>query len=591
MPAHTITVTLTLRGPVISGSTEPGRQGLDLAGHRTDDGRLAVPGSLMKGRVAEAWDDLSRLDPAFSRPPDTWLGAPSYSALTTGLLDFGDDWTLDGGVAASRIRIAVDPERGAAETHMMQTLEQPWAVGELVALRGTVRFIADSHTAASVHTQLTQGLQWLPAVGALEGIGFGEVVSVETALASDAAQAAGVALPVDPVPGSDRLDLVLEFDRAICFATRQPIGNLFTSADIVPGAAVKAAVLRAIKDHGLAVPTLVAHIDTLRFEHAVPVKAGQSHRPGVLPLSLAATAGDGDSVRLSDVALTGPCLIGNEAPAFAIDWKGKHHEAADALRQWQAPLRKLRSRHRHDAGARRAADGEFFAYERVTKEGFLWHSSLDVGAMEPVTRRSVVAELATVLAHGLTHLGKTKARARGALHPVLPPPPEFESRTTPRDGVWVVVLNSPALLCDPSLLHGANSAADLRRAYATAWSEISGQTVVLKEYLTTQSLAGGEFLWKRFRPNSPYEPYLLTDAGSVFVLAPAAGGAPPVSTWLRDGLPLPAWAVTRYGAAWNQCPYLPQNGYGAVSVNMPLHWNRRPVGADLTTLSPLGGKE
>ena len=80
----------------------------------------------------------------------------------------------------------------------------------------------------------------------------------------------------------------------------------------------------------------------------------------------------------------------------------------------------------------------------------------------------------------------------------------------------------------------------------------------------------------------------LTTAGSVFVLRPRPSretdACLTVREWLATGLPLPAWAEARYarndqaGDHWTNCPYLPENGYGQVAVNLGVHWDLQPNG-------------
>jgi hypothetical protein len=42
------------------------------------------------------------------------------------------------------------------------------------------------------------------------------------------------------------------------------------------------------------------------------------------------------------------------------------------------------------------------------------------------------------------------------------------------------------------------------------------------------------------------------------------------------GLPLPVWALAEYGQynreLWETCPFVPENGYGEIAVNLAWHW-------------------
>ncbi len=100
--------------------------------------------------------------------------------------------------------------------------------------------------------------------------------------------------------------------------------------------------------------------------------------------------------------------------------------------------------------------------------------------------------------------------------------------------------------------------------------------------------SGGYYLHKRFQPNKQYEPYLLTEGGSIFVLTINKGKESEASNkleeWYKYGLPLPEWAITRYsrddkqnGDHWTNCPYIRENGYGEIAVNMSgVHIEKKP---------------
>ncbi len=586
-------ITLTVKGPILSASSTATEPGLDTACHVTRDGKLAFPGTLIQGHVSESWKQIADLTSGGFTPPAGALGdkaEPTTLAPNRGALTFDEDWIGPATNGSRRVRIAIDEPRGAVAEHMMQTLAAPVAPGAHVEFSGRVRFHADDTRTAEMKAALEIGLRWRADLGALAGIGFGELLDVEVTETRDDA------IPFTAGPTPDRFDLVLAFDRAVCFARRQPIGNLFVSDDVVPGAAIKAALVEALKRRASDdQKALLSHLDRLTIPHAVPVHSAATHRPGVLPLSMVHTTG-----QFWDVALAEPCLIGGEAPAFQPDWKSTTFEEADALRAWRPPPRDLRVHHQRDPEKRKGKDGELFSRESVlTRDqmgAFTWRCLLDVNGV-PDDARLVLAKL---LVGGLDKLGKTEARATVTMEtPPRSRPADFSSVLTPIDGnTWVVVLETPALLCGPSLLSEGSSRDDLRNAYIAAWTDMSQGALALKRYLARQSLAGGEYLWKRYMRSSdataPYAPYLLTETGSVFVLTSSDAGKAGdlLRKWLTTGLPLPMWARRQHGATWNRCPYIPENGYGAISVNMPIHTTRRPQPiTPLARLSVKGGQQ
>ena len=97
-------------------------------------------------------------------------------------------------------------------------------------------------------------------------------------------------------------------------------------------------------------------------------------------------------------------------------------------------------------------------------------------------------------------------------------------------------------------------------------------------FFASQSLAGG-YQVLRFQANKPYNPFLLTDPGSVFVLRASgdiASAQASIAQWLHAGLSLPGWAQARYGNHWRTCPFLPEDGFGEVAVNLPCHVEKKP---------------
>ena len=102
-------------------------------------------------------------------------------------------------------------------------------------------------------------------------------------------------------------------------------------------------------------------------------------------------------------------------------------------------------------------------------------------------------------------------------------------------------------------------------------------------------MAGGDYIFRRFMGGNNYMPFLLTDAGSVFVFESvhAEGAEEKVREWHEQGLPVPGWAMERYkrgdlpGSHWSNCPYTPENGYGEIAVNLAVHWDKgiKPQGA------------
>lgn len=597
-------LTLTLAGPLMTRSTAAGGYGVDSPMARDARGRYCIPGTLVKGRLRDAWRELHEAaGAAFDPDVRGLLGEEAGNAGNSGevgprrgRLRF-DDLVCDAREADQTLfRIQIDDQRGAVKHGAYQVIEAPFAAGEQVAFRGAIRFAAhDDADAERVRQHVTTGLRWITSLGAMRTVGFGRLLDVALQAASEPAASVTAG-----ATGDERLAVLLTLEAPFCVPRHRTDDNLFESESVIPGAALKgslAASWQALLGQPVgdpitaatdpARPKLGEHFTRVRFMHAFPIqRSGNTppRRPVVPPLSVVKT-----SRGTFDVALEpGPVLIENEAPAFAIDWKSRAD--VDDRFGWHEPKRELRVRTRIDSDTRRAAEGALFGYEMVVPHGFAWHTRIDLGGVPADDRAQVERELREVLAHGLRGIGKTKVSAGVEWLDATADADHVESHAQDA-GLWILTLQTPALLCDPEGLTESSGERELRERYEHAFAALSAGTLRLTRYLARQRLAGGYYIHRRFQPHAPYRPYLLTEAGSLFVLEPAGAEhtAPAreyVDRWRRHGLPLPPWAA---GATWQTCPYLPENGYGEVAVNLTTHWTDRPLGRT-RALTILGGE-
>jgi hypothetical protein len=125
----------------------------------------------------------------------------------------------------------------------------------------------------------------------------------------------------------------------------------------------------------------------------------------------------------------------------------------------------------------------------------------------------------------------------------------------------------------------------LHGAYAAYWDELSGGALTLDDFFAHQGFEGGyryhRYLGAAERKNRPnnYRPYYLTLSGSLFKLRVTDEIKAPklLIQWMSSGLPLPKWALAEYGQynrpLWETCPFVPENGYGEIAVNLAWHWD------------------
>lgn len=620
----TLIVTLTLRGPVLTHSTSPGAGHVSSPFARSSRGRYYIPGSLIKGRLREAWTELESAAGPFLRSRcgltlEQLLGEGSGNRQNDGAstepkrgrLHFENFEDLSMAAAAPGresllYRIKIDEARGSVGKGSYQVIEAPYAAGEEASFVGRIHFRAGGAVdAQGVEDCVLTGLRWVTNIGANCNVGFGRLLDAQVTdrrVKADAQTAVAAT-------GTVRLDLEVTPQSPFCVSRRQLADNLFESDSSIPGAVLKGSVAhtwRALRGddpdgeigagYDPSRPELCEHFHLIGFTHAFPAERGKQRRPVAAPLSLIKVGGEGGDELYDAALMPGPFLVGRRdasdrtrwtAPAFSVDWK----DDSDVRRLfgWADPRRELRVRTAIDASRRKAKDEQLFAYETVVPDGVAWYCSVDLGAItDQGTRLKVEEQLRGLLAFGLRGLGKTKARADVVVGPEGSTPPLHPSDDAPLsdpqtgEQSWVITLQTPAVICDPQEVNRGG----LLEAYRQAWGEISSSALRLKHFYARQSLSGGYYLYRRFMNPGRYYPYLLTDAGSVFVLS-AEGGREAearrfISEWLARGLPLPGWATRAYerdgkpGDDWRNCPYLREGGYGEVAVNLLVHREMAP---------------
>jgi len=620
----TLTVTIHLRAPLLTKDSSAGRLGVDAPMARThaaDGGdHYVLPFSLVRGRVRDALRDLAArstkrkalffVDDLFGPEPrpneapdplDPVRGRVCFSDFLGPIVPGVRDTLLSDGQVAlaggdegdnpewpTMTRIRHDPFLDAAVTGALQVIERPFKAGETVLFKGDIHFIAkEKSDADGVVWQLKRGLAWLARIGADVGVGFGQV----TAVTIDEEKQTELPKPAAITSQETTLDLTIQVYDPLCIAKRRIADNLFESSDAIPGNVIKGAVATTLmQGFGLVgkvdgnqpgnVPPewmpLLRNFERIGFSFAFPCEmedGDTAHRPTVKPLSLVQ---DRAGTVLKDVALCDrPIVLKDEkgacsASAFDIDWKS--FALAEAEFPWPKVRRELRVRTAIDADARRAKDEALFAYEMVLPHGLAWRARVHLDQVPDGDRPAVRGALEALFAFGLGNLGKSKARWHGGLTAAKQSAP----RAALGGGLWVLTLQTPALLLDPTGLKESSGEKELHEAYRTTFADISGQKLTLGRFFARQSLAGG-YVVGRFQRGKPYNPFILTDAGSVFVLQEnGSSAAALIEHWQIHGLDLPTGVRAAYGDTWQSNPYLPCHGFGEVAVNLACHKDLQP---------------
>lgn len=583
-PLHELHLDISLQAPYLVHGNDPGRHGLDATLMRDQQGRPILPGTLLAGRIVEAWLNLGHeLDGA---DPETWFGRGGIESPRA-RLRVADLLLTDAPAEAQAgeydiARIRLDDERGAVQHNALLLVEQTAAPGAALRFTGRWRAWAHADEAQRLARQIQAALLLQTQLGANRGIGFGRLLHVQ--VSPHAVEAPPLKLAAD----RSRHRLALSGDTHLCLAARGVRGNVFESDDHFSGGTLLGALAQMLMQrHGVTAlarldTPLARHFSRLRCTHAQPTHAPQSSQPGggrpiPLPLSLVSLNED---IRDAWPHARPPAGLA-VAPKFQLDWKS---ESATAGKTQGRPEPKRHLRVRTDIdGEGQAKDDHLFAYESIVSNANIrWLFDLDIHAVPEAERPDVREELAELLGHGLFPLGKTDAVL------TVQPVPDDDPGAGP---VWATRAMDdaidadeliPIVLASDALLFPTDAIAeqfdpDLLAIYRAAFADLARQAgaadaLVLEHHFASQQLAGGKYLHARFRHNQPYQPWVLTRAGSVFVFRindPERARAL-LAQWAAHGLPLPPAVVAAYGDTWQDHPYLPQNGYGEIAIE-PRH--------------------
>jgi len=607
MPFHRADVIITVVGPLLTKSSVPGAYGVDsVCAHtayvdpetRQPVDRFILPWTMIKGRIRDAWRELRQFAGSAVVPDLIEILGPedegtagnrsnpngSFTRHNTRL--FGTDFVLKRAHEcrlrdATRTRVSLAADRHAASEDMLQVMESPFQAGEKYDFEGTIEYDTPVQQSADVKRMIVKSLRWAGVVGSQTSVGFGRISEITWHFRDPQALRFN-----DHSASAHSLWLRLTTDQPFCVTEERSKENLFVGGDVIPGAVIKGALAaqwkRELGLSGVEIapgddpsrPELAAGFETVRFSHAKPMATGANATPVAIPLSLAKV---GSGYRDMALLRTPPDDM-SAPPEFQPDWKD--WKTANTDFGWPKARKELRVRTAIDATARRAKTGNLFAYEAVLPDGLEWYCEVNFHALAGAAAGRARAQLLDLLKFGLRGVGKTKARFDVKL--AGPPPPKVGSRPGPQEGTYILTLQTPTLLVAPTALRGSRDPEDLLGAYRSIFAALSGHTLILENLFARQVLQGGLYLHRRFQDRNHYRPYALTTAGSVFVLRVAEGqeqrADDVVKQWREGGLPVPGWAVVEFarngrdGAHWSNNPFVPQNGFGEVAVNLETHF-------------------
>jgi hypothetical protein len=573
---HRRTIRLTIKGPILTRSNTVGSFGIDAPFARTPDNRFYIPGTLVIGRLAEAFRQFHAachpdgdhsfghaLTQFFGGGNDTLPGDENTGRANRRRLFIGDLKTEHrGSEGGTRTRIAIDGATGSVAQGMLQVIEAPFAPGEEIVFEGELRLIASAEEAKIFIPQVSKALRWVTQWGALRGLGYGEAHA-----SCMLEEVKSFPPPVAPTETPSRIRLCWTFHDPICVGEQKTDANTFQSSDVIPGGVLKGALanqlIRGIagaKDVFLSdlvekfpdgLKPLAKAFNELRFTHAFPVpKNGKQQRPNRIQHSWV-PAGD----KLIDLAFAEnprrAVLVDGMAPLFSPDWKDSVWSMAKAKSGWTDVGHDFRIRTAIDHKNRAAEAERLFAISYRRTDEHDWISDIDLSDVAEEARKAVIDCLCRSLEGGLAGIG------RGGAFATVTPLDAEGSSSDPQPGRVVISLQTPALFRRPE----PDATGDVTEGYAQAWKELCPEGVELEAVFVRERLSGAEFI-------------LITEPGSIFVLRVAENGLEAIKGWLKTGLGIPETTLAFYEldkdetrrALWRYCPFVNDNGYGEIAL-------------------------
>jgi hypothetical protein len=573
----TLKLSITLEAPYLIHGNDPGRFGLDATLLKDHQGNPVLPGTLVAGRIAEVWQSIgNQLDNADA---DKWFGhggvANDGQRARLLISDLPLEQNLEPKfeiIQTEISRIRQNDDTGAVEPGHMLIIEQISKPGTLLPFSGEWRVWATDEEIKILVPQLRAALMLQTQLGAYRGVGFGRVraTSVEATATKEDVTVSKAFKAQNTKKTHQQFSLCSNVP--LCVGSQSRRGNVFESDSVISGGTILGAIAqmliqRAGKDSLHDVATVLArNFDQLRCTHALLAKKG-GRRPMPLPQSLVSFKIDKEIEIKDTYQCKNPPAKLSALPAFQTDWKSEIFEMAAKNQGCGDTKKYLRVRTDIDNKGK-AKDESLFAYQSVVAEKESeWLFDLDLSHVAENVRAEIWQELAGLLSYGLFPIGKTDAYV--SVEPVERGKVWESKLDNIKQGDLIsVTLISDALLFPTSAVADQVNA-DLAAIYKNAFANLHDGALEYSHHFATQRLAGGNYHHKRYMAGKDYQPWILTESGSVFVFKTEdqMKAVELLKSWLQNGLPIPTAVKDAYGDTWQTQPFIPQNGYGEVTVN------------------------
>ena len=615
MERYSTTIQLTVLGPFLTAAASSETYGLDKAFHRGPNNHPVIPGSHIKGKLRMSLAELSAS--GITSSPfdlDSWFGRPSANNSyepAHGMLSFSSFTCEEAGLEGTRTRsrTTINPTTLTAQENQLRTMEDLFQSGSSIVWKGSITFFAENLAEASrIVEVLYLGFSWLPILGAEKGVGSGRVKQVHLSkpvLIMPEKSPQSTPEP-DSATNSRSLHLRIRPEEYLMIGgVKHPRSNFVRSERIIPGSVVKGALATSLNrahnihpthapltaDTGKKMPgyeLLAAHFADIRVTHAFPALRDLD-RPVRIPLSTVTT----DEKVYYDQALTNnpALLIDGRAPAYAVDWKKPREYFGEVQ-----PKETFVTRTSIDETTRRSLEGQLFTYTFLCAtdskdQPIEWICNVNFDAItEDKLRQEVIRQFEKAVKAHLSHMGKLNHEVQVEIEHGSAQAAE-KNLDLIKDNQVVITLQTDAIMLNPEEVRNLPPGEAITPLYTAFWQQICQDNgyedcLEMVDCYAQQDFQGG-YLYHRYlgageRKTNPkrYYPYYLTSSGSVFVfrVKKSKEAQECLKRWLSGGLTLPKWAKDKYSQSgrqiWQNCPFVPRNGYGEIAVNLECHWKK-----------------
>lgn len=560
---HVLNIELTLRAPFILAGSGAETFGVDVLQARDYLGRPMVPAEQLRGVLRHAVESYEHPNPCLhallSREGDIEDVGERSPSLVFGDLTIADDLEK-----LTITRVAIDDDTGRASDGQLLRVEQIAPPGQEVTFKGEGYLWAEADAAEEIVSELEKLRAAIPAIGRFKTVGFGEVI--------------GLSFTPEPAPDAQIEEGLLKHDAiAFEFSLDRPFlvdgervdQNTVVGNATLPGSVLKGALATRLRHEG--------H-DTFDGEYAQAVSAlvvGHAElKPQPNGSDSSLDVGHLDTIQLPDKGFLrwASDEHSSRGAKFALSPDFKIGPNDDPI----VPMRYTRTRVSINAETGTAKDGALFSQtlvcpQKVENTSLKWVSSIQFNEGHNERFRRIVL---SALKAGLTNIGKTNARTTLEM---LSTAPVVKANDVARVRV---VLKTPALMTRAA--HLGDEKAFLA-AIESYWSAVTEDTWALASddmgpMVFAKQEYRGDYESRAFSASHPevLEPFVLMSAGSVFYLekteTDGEAASEKLSQLTTTGLPVPLWGddlaiINGWQDDFRTCPFLPQNGFGAIDVS------------------------